>query len=233
MLNDAQNRKLLAKLRRALETYEPYFFTGVSKLPFRMYETDERLHAIPDDALFESPETRTAGTAWGGEGRTCWFSAAFTVPPELDGQTLYLRPDVGGYEAMLWVNGVPRGTFATKIVVTRHGNHYCDCICAHARAGETLRLHVEFYAGHYVIGEQPFEERVRSDFHFDAKALTVCTKNQDVVDFALDLRILLQLADKLPASSFRRAGILNALTQVHQVLCYDPDAAAQDVCAHR
>lgn len=229
MLNDAQNRKLLAKLRRALEAYEPYFFTGVSKLPFRMYETDERLHAIPDDALFESPETRTAGTAWGGESRTCWFSASFTVPPELDGQTLYLRPDVGGYEAMLWVNGAPRGTFATKIVVTRHGNHYCDCICTHARAGETLRLHVEFYAGHYVIGEQPFEERVRSDFRFDAKSFTVCTKNQDVVDFALDLRILLQLADKLPASSFRRAGILNALTLVHQVLCYDPDAAAQDV----
>ena len=41
---------------------------------------------------------------------------------------LYLRPRVGGYEAMLWVDGMPKGTFATKIVVTRHGNHYCDML---------------------------------------------------------------------------------------------------------
>ena len=205
MLNDAQNRKLLAKLRRALETYEPYCFTEAAALPFRMYETPRRLHAIPDSALFETPDERADGAVWGGEGRTCWFSAEFTVPPELEGQALYLRPDVGGYEAMLWVDGRPCGTFATKIVVTRHGNHYCDRICAHARAGETLHLHVEFYAGHYVIGEQPFEERAHSDFRFAAKSLTVCTKNQDVVDFLLDLRVLTQLADKLPASSFRRA----------------------------
>ena len=41
---------------------------------------------------------------------------------ELAGQPLYLYPELGGYEAMLWVNGEPYGTFATKIVVTRHGN---------------------------------------------------------------------------------------------------------------
>ena len=41
-------------------------------------------------------------------------------------------PRVGGYEAMLWVDGMPKDTFATKIVVTRHGNHYCDMLCAQA-----------------------------------------------------------------------------------------------------
>lgn len=225
MLNDAQNRKLLAKLRRALETYEPYVFVPVVQLPFRMYETSRRLHAIPDESLFEAPEHRARGTQWGGEGMTCWFLADFTVPPELDGQTIYLRPDLGGYEAMLWVDGAPYGTFATKIVVTRHGNHYCNCICARAQAGQTLRLHVEFYAGHYVVGEQPFEQRPRSDFRFTAKGLSVCTKQQDVLDFLLDLRILLQLADKLPESSFRRADVLNTLTRVHRVLCLDPAAA--------
>lgn len=43
MLNDAQNAKLLSKLRRAMEVFEPYIFTKVAQLPFAMYETAERL----------------------------------------------------------------------------------------------------------------------------------------------------------------------------------------------
>lgn len=45
-----------------------------------------------------------------------------------------------------------------------------------------------------------------------------------MLDFILDLRVLLQLVEKLPETSFRRAEILNVLTQVHQVLYYDPTA---------
>ena len=43
MLNDAQNKKLLVKLTRALEIYEPYVFAEAAVLPFTMYETDRRL----------------------------------------------------------------------------------------------------------------------------------------------------------------------------------------------
>ena len=58
---------------------------------------------------------------------------------------------------------------------------------------------------------------------------SVCTRNQDILDFLLDLRILLQLAQKLPAESFRRAAILNTLTRVHKVLYYDPFAVEETV----
>ena len=71
----------------------------------------------------------------GGEGRYCWFLTQYTPPNELAGRPLYLYPELGGYEAMLWVNGEPYGTFATKIVVTRHGNHYCDCFTRLCRSG--------------------------------------------------------------------------------------------------
>lgn len=90
--------------------------------------------------------------------------------------------------------------------------------------GTPVQLAIEFYAGHYVIGEQPFEERPHRDFRFTADKISVCTKNQDVLDFILDLRVLLQLVEKLPETSFRRADILNVLTQVHQMLYYDPTA---------
>ena len=161
MLNTAQNKKLLVKLTRALETYEPYVFTEICTLPFSMYETSERLTDVPEAALFQDPVQRPQGRIWGGEGRYCWFRASCTVLDALAGRDLFLRPQFGGYEAMLWVDGTPRGTFATKIVVTRHGNHYCDCVCRNARAGQKLEFAVEFYAGHYVIGEQPFQQRIR------------------------------------------------------------------------
>ena len=224
MLNDAQNRKLIGKLKRALEVFEPYVFTKIAQLPYTMYETVDRLETVPDATLAAVPETRPTGKTWGGEGRYCWFLTQYTPPNELAGQPLYLYPELGGYEAMLWVNGEPYGTFATKIVVTRHGNHYCDCFTRAAVPGTPVQLAIEFYAGHYVIGEQPFEERPHRDFRFTADKISVCIKNQDVLDFILDLRVLLQLVEKLPETSFRRADILNVLTQVHQVLYYDPTA---------
>ena len=227
MLNTAQNKKLLVKLTRALETYEPYVFTEICTLPFSMYETSERLTDVPEAALFQDPVQRPQGRIWGGEGRYCWFRASCTVLDALAGRDLFLRPQFGGYEAMLWVDGTPRGTFATKIVVTRHGNHYCDCVCQNARAGQKLEFAVEFYAGHYVIGEQPFQQRPQNDFVFTAESLSLCVKNQDVLDFLLDLRVLLQLADKLPEDSFRRGEIMNALTETHKALLYDPETVGE------
>lgn len=227
MLNTAQNKKLLVKLTRALETYEPYVFTEICTLPFSMYETSERLTDVPEAALFQDPVRRPQGRIWGGEGRYCWFRASCTVLDALAGRDLFLRPQFGGYEAMLWVDGTPRGTFATKIVVTRHGNHYCDCVCQNARAGQKLEFAVEFYAGHYVIGEQPFQQRPQNDFVFTAESLSLCVKNQDVLDFLLDLRVLLQLADKLPEDSFRRGEIMNALTETHKALLYDPETVGE------
>ena len=69
MLNTAQNKKLLVKLTRALETYEPYVFTEICTLPFSMYETSERLTDVPEAALFQAPVRRPQGRIWGGEGR--------------------------------------------------------------------------------------------------------------------------------------------------------------------
>ena len=73
MLNDAQNRKLIGKLKRALEVFEPYVFTKIAQLPYTMYETADRLETVPDATLAAVPETRPTGKTWGGEGRYCWF----------------------------------------------------------------------------------------------------------------------------------------------------------------
>ena len=152
MLNPQQNKKLLQKLSHCLEVFEPYLFEPQGKLDYRMFETREHLRAVPPDECFHAPVPH-----WGGPWQTCWFKGRYQPSEQLAGRALYLMPRVGGYEAMLWVDGMPKGTFATKIVVTRHGNHYCDMLCAQADPARSMDVALEFYAGHPVPGRAPFE----------------------------------------------------------------------------
>lgn len=216
MLNPQQNKKLLQKLSHCLEVFEPYLFEPQGKLDYRMFETREHLRAVPPDECFHAPVPH-----WGGPWQTCWFKGRYQPSEQLAGRALYLMPRVGGYEAMLWVDGMPKGTFATKIVVTRHGNHYCDMLCAQADPARSMDVALEFYAGHPVPGRAPFEPdgplggEDAEAFSFQAQDILICTKNQLVADFLFDLRVLLQLAEMLDENSFRRAGVLNTLAQVH------------------
>ncbi len=224
MLNEQQNKKMLVKLERALEVFEPYIFRPVGQLEYKVFETKEDFRQVPDDELFTEP-----GEMWGGEGVTCWFKGTFTPANEYKNQPLFIMPHVGGYEAMLWVNGVSCGTFATKIVVTRHGNHYCDRICAQANPEKPMEIAIEFYAGHYVIGCQPFEKNDNTGFTYPTGRIDICVKNQTVADFIYDLRILTQLVEMSDIHSFRRAEIMNTLTEVHRVLYYSPENVEFDV----
>ena len=219
MLNDVQIKRCVSKLKRLCETLDPMIFEKVCSLPCEKFETPEQYHSVPD-----VPYTATApGDVWGGESMYCWFKTDYTVPAELAGRPLFLRPDVGGYEAMLWVDGKPMGTFATKIVVTGHGNHYCDMIAPSPAAGQKIDLAIEFYAGHYVMGELPFQTRPRSDFRFAFRSVDVCVRNELAAKFMLDLSTLLSLYEALDDRSFRRAEIENTLVRLHETVYYSPD----------
>ena len=85
MLNTAQNKKLLVKLTRALETYEPYVFTEICTLPFSMYETSERLTDVPEAALFQDPVQRPQGRLRGGGGRHRVLPGGGSPPPKARG----------------------------------------------------------------------------------------------------------------------------------------------------
>jgi len=220
MLNEMQNAKMIYKLKRCLTVFEPYIFRTIDRLPYRIYQTREHYRSIPDDALFTDP-----GEKWGGEWMNCWFKGCYTPRLESAGKTLYVKPSLGGYEGLLWINNEPRGAFATKIVVTRHGNHFCSPICQHADSSKTIELAIEFYAGHYVIGCLPFETAERGDFMYPCGPIEICEKVQDVADFICDLRILIQLVEILDEKSFRRAEIMNVLTEVHRVILYSPENA--------
>ncbi len=219
MLNEKQMPRCVLKLERFLDTLDGLIFEKVCALDVRAFETDKQYHSVPD----EKYKSISKGDIWGGESRYCWFRSDYTVPAELEGKALFVRPQVGGYEAMLFVDGKPMGTFATKIVVTGHGNHYCDMIEPSATAGQKLDLAIEFYTGHYVPGEMPLETRPRRDFKFAYDTIDICTRNDLVAQTMFDLAVLIGLYKSLDENSFRRADLMNTFYEVHKVLWYSPE----------
>lgn len=225
MLNDKQILRMLRKLKRFEEHLDSMIFEKVCELPVLAYQTDESLYEIPDDSLYHPVKP---GDIWGGEGTYCWFKSHYTVPEEYAGRPLFLRPKMGGYEALLWVDGKPFGTFATKIVVTGHGNHYCDMLVKNPQAGQDIKIDVEFYSGHYVMGCMPFEEAEHNNYRFPFSEMDICVKNEKIADFYFNLRALSELVEVLDDTSYRKAELINVMLQLHQVLYYDPSCVSKE-----
>ena len=222
MLTEKQIERMLKKLRRFEDTLNPMLFKKeacIGKVNF--FETEERLYEIPDDSLCAPIES---GDTWGREEAFGWFKTEFIVPDELDGKDLFIMPHTEGYETLLWVNGKPYGTFATKIVFTGHGNHYCDLLVQNAKAGDKVEIALEVYTGHTHYGCAPLENKnfLKSyTYHFDG--LDICTRDDFIQEFYFDLRVINDLTESLPDSSFRKGELINALYEVHKRLYYAYD----------
>ena len=222
MLTEKQVERMLTKLRRYEDTLNPMLFKKVGRIDSALaYETLDRLYEIPDSSLMAPVES---GWVWGAEESFCWFRTDFTVPEELDGRNLFLMPHTEGYETLLWVNGKPFGTFCTKIVFTGHGNHYCDLLKMNVRAGEKIDIALEVYSGHTHLGTQPFEtNRLLKEYRYHFGGMDICVKDELINDFYFDLKVINELVETLPESSFRRGDLINALYEVHKRIYYAPE----------
>ncbi len=221
MLTEKQIQRMLGKLDRFEKLLDPLLFTKVAETcGVSAYQTPERLYEIPDDSLFAPIEK---GWVWGAARSFCWFKTEFIVPEELDGKDIFIRPHTQGYETLLWVNGEPYGTFATKIVFTGHGNHYCDLLKKNAKAGEKIEIVLEVYAGHPHKGCGPLENNPLLDYNYTFNGIDICLKDYDINDFYFDLMAVNELAMVLDESSFRRGEVVNGLYEAHKRLLYSYD----------
>lgn len=220
MMNQPQIGRVLNKLEQFLAELEPRMFVAQDTVAMNKYETSVRYDAIPQDAQF-TPAIK--GESWGKELSYCWFDGTYTVPEKLAGKNLFAMPHFGSYETMMFVDGVPYGTFANKITNAGHGNHYCDLIRMDAKAVEEIRLTFEAYAGHYVLGCYPFEVSPNKNFTYTYEDVTICTKDEFIIDFYFDLRTLLQLARALDDNGVRYAQVINCLLKVNTIVQYAPE----------
>lgn len=225
MLTEKQLIRMQEKLERFEKTLEELMFQPVDRISMSKYQTEEGLDQIPADYLFTSAK---AGDVWGGEKTYCWFKGRYQVPDQYDGKDLYLRPNIGGYEAMMWINGIPHGIFTSKIIINSHGNHYCDLMKKNVSAGEYLDVALEYYSFHYMIGTQPFMNEPRGSFTYTYEDVQVCLKNEEICDFYFDLKTVNQMVRVLDENSFRRADLLKHLYRIHEKIYYDYENADKE-----
>lgn len=225
MLNEPQIKKLLGKIERFATLVEPMIFEKQGEIECSAFLTKDRLHDIPADDKFSPVEK---GYVWYGKDSYCWFKGQYTVPEALAGKDLFIKPHMQGYEALLFVNGRTMGTFATKIVYTGHGNHYCDMIKKNAVSGENLDIVIEYYGGHDYPGCNPTDNAGIKDYNFIYDGADICTKNYEIQEYYFDLLTVLQLATALPEDSFMRGQAINALYEVHKNVYYLLDDTDMD-----
>ncbi len=218
MYTDKQLDRMLGKMKRLEKMLEPKLFQTVATVPMKAFLTDGSHHDVPEDACFTACDD---GTVFEGEGIYCWFKGNFTVPEELEGKTLFVYPKIRGYEGMLWVNGKPYGNYASKMIVHSHGNHYCDMLCREAKSGETLEMAFEYYANHYIKGTQPFLVEAQKHYRIEYHPVDICLKDEEMAAFYFDLRIANGLIKVLEKKSFRRAAVVRAMLEIHNLISYD------------
>ena len=218
MLTEKQVERMFLKLQRFQDLLDPLMFKKVDRIgDVIKYESTDRLYEIPEDSkCVPAP----VGSKWGGEETFCWYKTSYTVPEELDGKDLFIMPHTKGYETLLWVNGKPFGTFATKIVFTSHGNHYCDLLKKNVKAGEVIDIALEVYAGHSYKGCVPLENLPLFDYDYTYEGIDICLKDAEIQDFYFDLRTINELYESLPVESFRKGQLVNTLYEVHNRVLY-------------
>lgn len=220
MVNERQLGRTAEKFTRLEKQLYEKMFRKVGEVQHvELFETTEHLYEIPTEGY----RPIASGESWGAENVLGWFRGTYTVPAELDGQELFLKPNLNG-EMMYYVNGVEMGIFANKRRSPVGGNHWCNRLCAKATAGEELAVVLESWCGLWIRGTQPFQEQEpwAGNFSSTYTSIDVCVKDQLVFDTYFDLRVVNDFLRMKKPEEFRRADVLRALENAHDVVWYDP-----------
>jgi alpha-mannosidase len=222
VLEAKQVDRVIRKLERFHRMLEGRVFVKAAEISMRRFETAERFHHVPEEKFFTA---FSPGESWGGEGRFCWERGTFIPGGELAGKRLYVYPRSTRSEGMLWVAGEPFGIFSST--KNPHADHYCGLIALKAEAGKPIDLAFEWYAGHEVIGTQPFDQG-KANYSYTLDRTEICVRDEELGDFCADLAVVVDLEKALDDNSFRRADIQNTLLEVHRIIYTDPDNAGDD-----
>lgn len=208
-------KKLIEKFESIEQRYLARRFETLARPAVRMNET--RAHLYREPASVDTVWTDAQpGQRWGGDGITCWFRCDVEIQPEWQGRPLFVRANTDG-ETLFFVDGEPNGVFDKYHSVVR--------LTAGAAAGDNLHLAFEAYSGHYIPGCGPDENEPAPETGCKRYGgVEILSENPDVTRFAINLRVLRQLAVALDEDSLRKGKILKGLERAFVVMDAMPDA---------
>ncbi len=202
MNNKPYIERTYKKFDTVLPLYAARIFKTVEKTA-SVYgmETQDHLRTVPNKALLrEIPN----GYEWGEEYGNLWLVTDYTVPAELDGQILCAIPEANATEILCFKNGKPAGIINSK----NHfigGEHSAMFVSPSAKAGETISLAFECYAGHDCLGTFPYDnynnDGHKGYYRRSYDGIRIAVVDTLMLDFVFDLSTVLQIA-ALPEDNF-------------------------------
>lgn len=144
------------------------------------------------------------GDVWSAVWGSAWFRVQGVIPPEMQGKSIGLWFDCDG-EACVWQDGTPWQGLTPKVDWYHNAAKYYVPISAHAVPGEGYDILIEA-AANDLFGKGKDE--------YALKECALVAFDEDEYQHYLDLELLFDLANALPAGSVRRAKILYGLNQI-------------------
>lgn len=181
------------------EELKQHLYTPVAEVAMEGFVTKERLSV--EQAQAHSFLPFSEGTAWGGCWEYGWFRADVTLPDACDGRRVVLLGKLGG-EQLYYLNG--------KAIGSIDKGHDYVTLTRCAKAGETVHLLAESYAGHGARLEAatpcpperpPIPPTPERQCVMGKNVLAVW--NEDAYQLLMDVYTLTQLLKVLPEKSLR------------------------------
>ncbi|MFF2480325.1 alpha-mannosidase [Paenibacillus sp. NPDC058071] len=231
MVNVKQLDRTLQKVRRLVEHYRDFLYERVDTVDVAYFETMEHLYAVPAEAAWQPI---SSGTHWGQPGGSAWFKGQYRIPERLHGKKLYIEAKTDAHEAMLWIDGRPRGIYNVKSNSVQLGFHRALLLTERAEAGTTAELAFEGYAGKQIVGTQPYQTYASNDTYTDPnnrefEGIYIGERREDVNRFLYDLSTLVQIVSAPSTDSFRKGQIMNGLLDVFEAVVQKPEEAEETV----
>ncbi len=217
------DKRVRPKLEAALERYHTLVYEAVGDVPMQMAETEEHLRSPMEAA--EKLEWREAasGTQWGKAWSSAWFAGTAVIPEACEGREVFVGAKIGGAERLLFVNGIAAGLLDSYEAGDPLPHHLAKRACASGKAGQKLDIAIESYAGH---PQNPREDDGRHVQTFTRVQLLL--RRDDVKDFYLDLRTLLNMMGYLDPNSLRYNRIMVGFEEVYKILPQIPAEVTEE-----
>ncbi|MFD3441959.1 alpha-mannosidase [Streptomyces sp. NPDC058685] len=171
------------------------------------------------EGLAAEPVPIKAGDMWGAPWGTSWFRVTGTVPQEWAGRTVEALLDLGFDENMpgFQCEGLVYRADGTPVKGLNPRNQWVR-IGAPVRGGEEVRLHIEAASNPVILDYHPFlptqlgdKETAGSEPQYRLARMDLAVFDETVWNLVLDLEVLGELMQELPADSQRRHAILRAV----------------------
>ncbi|MBO4734259.1 MAG: alpha-mannosidase, partial [Clostridia bacterium] len=229
---EVYTRKTVDKVKRLYGEYRKFLYAKIGELPCEISEIPAPKDDLEARSRFyaECPKDGwkkvNPGDKWGGEFCYAWIRSEYTVDKKFEGKALFLKPDTGLVEGLLFLNGKPAGIFdVCPDIPADFRLHETQPLTFGAKAGETYKIEIECYAGHKVLGTRPYENGEVDKWSFypasalrTFKSLDVVTRDEAVAEFLNLHRTVTQIIDFYGENTATHAAAVNAFCEIFKIL---------------